>query len=212
MPRYVTIDLFGKVNVGKTTIFKHFVDPQFRHLQEGGNLSYDFRTYFARCWVLPNRWEHSMVFLCDPKFDMKWQSLDMKTLTKNFEPTNILLIVTDSTPEDVDNVKNSFAMYPKLKLGIITFVIANMQDKLGVLTVDEIKHRLGIEDVLGLVATESNTKELVEPFIEKAVYRYFLMLSKRGQEMQLIDEKKDLELKQERENKQTKYSTRFQLK
>jgi hypothetical protein len=208
----VTIDLFGKVNVGKTTIFKHFVDPQFRHLQEGGNLSYDFRTYYARCWVLPNRWEHSMVYLCDPKFDMKWQSLDLKTLTKNFEPTNILMVVTDSTAEDVENVKNSFAIYPKLKLGLIVFVIANMQDKPGVLSVEEIKQRLELNDVLGLVATEPDTKSKVEKFLEEAVYRYFLMLSKRGQEMQLIDDETDKKLKQEREKKKTKYSDRFPSK
>jgi hypothetical protein len=191
MPRYVTIDLFGKVQVGKTTIFNHFVDPQYRHLDQGGNLSYDFRTYYARCWVLPHRWSHSMIFLADPKFDMKWQSLDIKFLTKMFEPTNILMVVNDSTPEDVECVKHGFTVFPRIKRNLIVFVIANMQDKAGALSVENIIQRLEINDVLGLNALETSTKSKVEPFLEKAVYRYFHMLSKRGEEMELINDHED---------------------
>jgi hypothetical protein len=192
----VTIDLFGKVQVGKTTLFNHFVDPQFRHLQEGGNLSYDFRTYYAKCWILPNRWDHSMVFLADPKFDMRWNQLDIKFLAKMFEPTNILMIVTDSTPEDVDHVKNAIATLQKIKRNLIVFVIANMQDRPGVLPVEEIQKRLGMEEVLGTCALEAKTKEEVLKFCEKAVFRYFHMLSKRGDEMFLID---DPEIAKEKE-------------
>ncbi len=98
--RYITIDLFGKVSVGKSTIFSLFADPEGRMLENGGNLSYDPRVYYARCWILPRRWEHSMVFLTDPKFDMRQNSLDNTFLTKMLEPTNVLMLVTDSTKEE----------------------------------------------------------------------------------------------------------------
>ena len=186
MPRYVTIDLFGKVEVGKTTIFNHFAGNHF--LQEGGNLSYDMRTYYARCWVLPNRWAHSMVFLADPKFEMRWKDLNVRYLQKMFEPTNILMIVTDSTEEDVMAVKNSFSFYPRVKRSLIKFVIANKQDLPDRLSVNEIQKTLEMKEVLGLSAIAKDTKAKVEPFLEEAVKRYFLMLSKKGQEMELIDE------------------------
>lgn len=186
--RYVGVDLFGKTAVGKTTIFKLFADPQSRLMQEGGNLSYDFRTYYARCWIFPRRWEHSMVFLADPKFDMRYQSLDMKMLKKAFEPTNVLIIVSDSTREDVEAIKHSLQIYPRIKLGLIIFIIANMQDKPGVLPVEEIKQITGINDVLGLIAIQSNARAKVEPFIEEGVKRFFHMLAKRGDWMELIDD------------------------
>lgn len=208
MPRYVTIDLFGKVQVGKTTIFQHFVDPQLRLLHQGGNLSHDFRTYYARVWIFPNRWEHSMVFLADPKWDMRWQQVDIKYLSKMFEPTNILLIVTDSTEEDVDHIRNYLELLPRIKRGLIVFVIANMQDLPNRLSIDAIKTRLQTEDVIGLVATAPNTKEVLLPFLEKAVFRYFLMLSKLGEEMDFLLEKQDHTKENEPQNGEKK--TRFQ--
>jgi signal recognition particle receptor subunit beta len=186
MPRYVTIDLFGKVEAGKTTLFNHFAGNSF--LQEGGNLSYDMRTYYARCWVLPNRWSHSMVFLADPKFEMRWKDLNVKYLQKMFEPTNILMIVTDSTEEDVMAVKNSFSFYPRVKRSLIKFIIANKQDLPDRMSVSDIQKTLEMKDVLGLSAIAEETKAKVEPFLEEAVKRYFIMLSKKGQEMELVDE------------------------
>ena len=186
MPRYVTIDLFGKVGAGKTTLFNHFAGNCF--LQEGGNLSYDMRTYYARCWVLPNRWSHRMVFLADPKFEMRWKDLNVKYLQKMFEPTNILMIVTDSTEEDVMAVKNSFSFYPRVKRSLIKFIIANKQDLPDRMSVPDIQKTLEMKEVLGLSAIAEDTKAKVEPFLEEAVKRYFLMLSKKGQEMELVDE------------------------
>ncbi len=186
MPRYVTIDLFGKVGCGKTTIFELFAEKKF--LREGGNLSYDFRRYYARCWILKNRWSHSMVYLTDPKLEFRWKDLRTKHLRKLFKPTNILIITTDSTREDVENVKKSFSVYPKIKLKLIIFVIANMQDLPGRLPVEEIKKILGMEEVLGLSATSPDAKEKVEGFLEDAAKRYFLMLSKRGRAMAFLDE------------------------
>src|SRR6056297_379383 len=166
MPRYVTIDLFGKVGVGKTTIFELFAGD--RLLKYGGNLSYDFRGYYAKCWVLPRRWTHSMVFLADPKLEWRWRDLKVKHLRKLFEPTNILMIVTDSTEEDVDNIKKSFSIYPKIKRKLIIFVIANMQDKKDHMNVEQIKERLGMRHVLGLNATSEGAKKKLEPFLEEA--------------------------------------------
>ena len=119
-PKYVTVDLFGKVGVGKTTIFEPFAGD--RLLKDGGNLSYDYRTYYARCWVLERRWDHTMVFLTDPKLDMRWKDLRVKHLQKLFEPTNVLIIVTDSTKEDVQAIKKSFSIFPRIKKKLIIFV------------------------------------------------------------------------------------------
>ena len=93
MPKYVTIDLFGKVGCGKTTIFELFAGT--RLLKHGGNLSYDFRGWYAKCWILPRHWEKTMVFLADPKLEFRWRDLQAKHLRKLFEPTNILVLVTD---------------------------------------------------------------------------------------------------------------------
>jgi hypothetical protein len=169
-------------------MFELFADPQGRTLQEGGNLSYDPRIFYARCWILPNRWEHSMVFLADPKFDMRQNSLDTKFLTKMLEPTNILMLVTDSTREDVESIKRSFPMYCKIKRGLIIFIIANMQDTPNALSVDEIKEITKISDVLGISAVDPNSRFLLENYFEEAVKRYFLLLAKRGQAMELVDD------------------------
>lgn len=185
-PKYVSVDLFGKVDVGKTTIFELFAGT--RLLKDGGNLSYDFRTYYAKCWVLQQRWEHTMVFLADPKLEMRWKDLRAKQLRRLLEPTNILILVTDSTQEDVMSIKQSFEMWPKIKKKLIIFVIANMQDLDGRLSVDEIKQFLEMKDVIGISALESNAKEKVEQFIEEATLRYFGMLAKRGQALSLYDE------------------------
>ncbi len=179
------MDLFGKVKVGKTTIFQLFTDPQNRMMNEGGNLSYDMRAYYARCWIFPKRWDHSMVFLCDPKFDMRWNCLDLKFMAKMFAPTNVVMIVSDSTPEDIDAITHCIPMYNKIKPGVITFIIANMQDKPGRLSVEEIQKRTGIKDVLGLVAIAPDARSKLEPFLMEGVMRYFLQLSKRGEIMQL---------------------------
>ena len=45
-----------------------------------------------------------LVFLTDPKFDMRQNSLDNTFLTKILEPTNVLMLVTDSTKEDVESI------------------------------------------------------------------------------------------------------------
>jgi hypothetical protein len=184
--RYITIDLFGKVAVGKSTIFALFADPQGRLLQEGGNLSYDPRTYYARCWILPNRWNHSMVFLADPKFDMRQNALDNKYLAKMFEMTNILMIVTDSSQSDVDAVCRSIPVYSRIKLGLVIFIIANMQDKPDTLSVEEIQKQTGIADVLGISAIDASVRPILEEFFESAVKRYFLLLAKRGQSLELV--------------------------
>ena len=186
MPRYVTLDLFGKMGAGKTTIFKLFAGK--RLLKDGGNLSNDFRMYFMKCWVLQNRWSHSMVFLADPKFEFFWNQIDFGLLKFVFQVTNVLIIVTDSTLEDVEAIKRSFAIYPRLKKKLILFIIANMQDLPDRLSVDEIKAHLEMDDVLGLVATEPGAKEKVEKYLEEATLRYFLMLSKRGEMMAVMDD------------------------
>lgn len=185
-PKYVTIDLFGKVGCGKTTIFELFAGT--RLLKDGGNLSYDFRGYYAKCWILPRRWGHSMVFLADPKLEFRWRDLRAKHLRKLFEPTNIMVLVTDSTPEDIDAIKQSFTVWPTIKRKLIIFIIANMQDLPDRLTVEEIKARLQMNDVLGLTATDSDAKEKVEKFLEQAVMRYFLMLSKKGGPILVLNE------------------------
>jgi len=185
-PKYVTVDLFGKVGTGKTTIFELFAGN--RYLKDGGNLSFDFRTYYARCWVLEKRWEHTMVFLTDPKLDMRWRDLRAKHLRKLCEPTNVLMIVTDSTKEDVEAVKQSFQMWPRIKRKFIIFVIANMQDLPDRLSVPEIKAVLQMEDVIGLSATDPGAKEIIEEFLERATLRYFQMLSKRGTAMSILGE------------------------
>ncbi|MHA1746645.1 MAG: hypothetical protein ACTSWW_11640, partial [Promethearchaeota archaeon] len=159
-----------------------------RYLKDGGNLSFDFRTYYARCWVLEKRWEHTMVFLTDPKLDMRWRDLRAKHLRKLCEPTNVLMIVTDSTKEDVEAVKQSFQMWPRIKRKFIIFVIANMQDLPDRLSVPEIKTVLQMEDVIGLSATDPGAKEIIEEFLERATLRYFQMLSKRGTVMAILGE------------------------
>lgn len=178
MPRFVTIDLFGKMGVGKTTIFELFAGDKF--LKEGGNLSYDFRGYYAKCWILEKRWEHSMVFLADPKLEYRWKDLNADLLRKYFEPTNVVMIVTDSTEKDVKNIKDSFSIFPQLKRKLILFVIATMQDIKGRMSVKEIEQVLGIKDIIGINTHAPGTKEKVEKFMEKAVLRYFLMLSRIG--------------------------------
>jgi hypothetical protein len=130
-----------------------------------------------------------MVFLADPKFDLRWKSLNIKYLRKMFEPTNILMIVTDSSEEDVEAVKNSLEMYPRVKRNLVIFLIANMQDKANVLSVEKIKLITGIQDIIGISAISPNTKQLLEPFFEEAIKRYFLMLSKQGLEMEFLDPK-----------------------
>ncbi|UYP47548.1 hypothetical protein NEF87_003833 [Candidatus Lokiarchaeum ossiferum] len=208
-PKYVSIDLFGKVDVGKTTIFELFAGT--RLLKDGGNLSYDFRTYYAKCWVLQQRWEHTMVFLADPKLEMRWKDLRAKQLRKLMEPTNILILVTDSTLEDVRSIKQSFEMWPKIKKKLIIFVIANMQDKEGRLSVEEIKQFLEMKDVIGISAIQPGAKEKVEQFIEDATLRFFGMLAKRGQALLLYD---DDEIgfgktPKEKKSKNGKYSSRI---
>ena len=69
-----------------------------------------------------------MVFLTDPKLDMRWKDLRVRHLQRLFEPTNVLMIVTDSTKEDVMAVKQSFSMYPKIKRKLIIFIIASIID------------------------------------------------------------------------------------
>jgi len=165
-----------------------FADPQGRMLEEEGNLSYDPRVYYARCWILPRRWEHSMVFLTDPKFDMRQNSLDSNYLTKMFEVTNVLMIVTDSTTEDVDAITRCIPMYFRIKRGLIIFIIANMQDNPDALTIEEIKLKTGISDVIGLSALDPQSKEQLETFFEEAVKRYFLLLEKRGQTLELVND------------------------
>ncbi len=185
-PKYVTIDLFGKVGCGKTTIFELFAGKRF--LKDGGNLSYDFRGYYAKCWILPQRWGHTMVFLSDPKLEFRWKDLRAKHLRKLFEPTNIMVLVTDSTPEDVECIKQSFKVWPLIKKKMILFVIANMQDLPNRLTVEEIQQHLEMKDVLGISALDPEEKPKIENFLESAVLRYFSMLAKRGKSMLLLDE------------------------
>ena len=213
-PKYVSIDLFGKVGCGKTTIFELFAGNKF--LKEGGNLSYDFRTYYAKCWVLERRWEHTMVFLADPKLEMRWKDLRAKHLRKLMEPTNILIIVTDSTREDVNAVKESFKMWPRIKRKMIIFIIANMQDLPGRLSGAEIKEILSMKDVLELNATDGDpeTKIKIEQFIEEATIRYFRMLAKRGQVMAVLDKDeigfgKKRKEKDENKTSEGKYSARI---
>ena len=213
-PKYVTIDLFGKISCGKTTIFEMFAGKKF--LKEGGNLSYDFRTYYARCWILERRWEHTMVFLADPKLEMRWRDLRAKHLRKLMEPTNILIIVTDSTREDVNAVKESFKMWPRIKRKMIIFIIANMQDLPDRLSVSEIKEILNMNDILGISATDGNpeTKAKIEQFIEEATIRYFRMLAKRGQVMSVLDEDeigfgKKRKEKNDNKTSEGKYSARI---
>ncbi len=214
-PKYVTIDLFGKVGCGKTTIFELFAGKKF--LKEGGNLSYDFRTYYAKCWVLENRWEHTMVFLADPKLEMRWRDLRAKHLRKLMEPTNVLIIVTDSTLEDVNAVKESFKIWPRIKRKMIVFIIANMQDLPGRLSGTEIKEILSMNDVLELTATdgEPKTKIKIERFIEEATLRYFRMLERKGQVMAVLDEDEigfGKKRKEKNENKSSdrKYTARIE--
>ena len=213
-PKYVTIDLFGKVGCGKTTIFEMFAGNKF--LKDGGNLSYDFRTYYARCWILERKWEHTMVFLTDPKLEMRWKDLRAKHLRKLLEPTNILIIVTDSTPEDVNAIKQSFKMWPRIKRKLIIFIIANMQDLPGRLSGAEIKKILNMNDVLELNATDPNpaTKEKIENFLEEATIRFFRMLAKRGQVMSVLDEDeigfgKKIKKKDDSKNQNRKYTSRI---
>ena len=184
--RYVTIDLFGKINCGKTTIFELFAGN--RLLKHGGNLSYDFRGYYAKCWILERRWEHSMVFLADPKLEFRWRDLQAKHLRKLFEPTNIMILVTDSTEEDVEAIRQSFTIWPIIKRKLIIFVIANMQDIPNRLSVEEIQKKLEMKDILGISAIEPNIKEKIEKFLESAVIRYFTMLSKKGRALLFLDE------------------------
>ncbi|MHA1585027.1 MAG: GTPase domain-containing protein [Promethearchaeota archaeon] len=185
-PKYVTIDLFGKVSCGKTTIFELFAGNRF--LKDGGNLSYDFRGYYAKCWILPQRWGHTMVFLTDPKLDMRWRDLRVKHMRKLFEPTNVLVIVTDSTREDVQAIKESFRIWPKIKRKLIIFIIANMQDLPDRMKTEEIQEFLQMKDVLGLCALEENAKEKLTDFFEKATMRYFQMISKKYERMLILDE------------------------
>ncbi|QEE15570.1 GTPase domain-containing protein [Promethearchaeum syntrophicum] len=213
-PKYVTIDLFGKVGCGKTTIFELFAEKKF--LKEGGNLSYDFRTYYARCWVLRRRWEHTMVFLTDPKLEMRWKDLRAKHLRKLLVPTNILLIVSDSTLEDVNAIKQSFKIWPRIKRKMIIFIIANMQDLPGRLSGAEIKKILNINDILEINATDGNpeTRIKIEEFIEEATIRYFRMLAKRGLVMSVLDEDeiglgKNFNEKKENHPSDRKYSARI---
>ncbi len=182
---YVQIDLFGKVGVGKTTIYNHFKGD--RHMKHGGNLVEDWRVFYAKCWIFKERFKNYMVFLSDPKFDMRWRDLDVKFLEEKFEPTNIVMVVTDSTPEDVVAVKNSLKLLPKLKLGLITFVLANKQDLPDALSVSEIKERLSTNDVYGLSALSPDAKEILEEAFLEAKNRYLLMLSKRNEQLDLID-------------------------
>ncbi len=208
-PKYVTIDLFGKVGVGKTTIFELFAGDKF--LKEGGNLSYDMRTYYAKCWVMEKRWEHTMVFLSDPKLEMRWKDLRAKYLRKLLEPTNILMIVTDSTREDVQAIKQSFEMWPRIKRKLILFVIANMQDIPDRLSVETIKEILCMNDVIGISALKEDTKEILEKFLENATIRYFTMLSKRGEALSIYDSDEIGFGKKIKEKKKTshKYSDRI---
>jgi len=211
-PKYVTIDLFGKVGCGKTTIFELFAGKKF--LKEGGNLSYDFRTYYAKCWVLERKWEHTMVFLADPKLEMRWKDLRAKHLRKLMEPTNILIIVTDSTREDVNAVKQSFQMWPRIKRKMIIFIIANMQDLPERLSGAEIKKILNMKDVLEINATDEDpeTKVKIEQFIEEATIRYFRMLAKRGQVMAILNEDEigfGKKIKDKNNTSDRKYSARI---
>jgi hypothetical protein len=178
---FISIDLFGKVSVGKTTIFEMFADPQGRTLHDGGNLSPDPRIYYARCWILPNRWEDHMVFLADPKFDMRRHDLPISILNNYFGPTNVLVLVTDSTPEDVEAVARCIPEYMRIKPGLIIFIIANMQDCEGAVSPEEISRQTGIGDVLGISALDVSIKPQLEEFFEKAVKRYFMLISKRGE-------------------------------
>jgi hypothetical protein len=130
-----------------------------------------------------------MIFLTDPKFDMRQNSLDNTFLSRMLEPTNVLMLVTDSTKEDVESISRSIPIYCRLKRGLIIFIIANMQDNPNVLTVDEIKAQTGIGDVLGIVAINPNTKLELESFFEESVLRYFHLLERRGQTLELVGDK-----------------------
>lgn len=182
---YVQLDLFGKVGVGKTTIYNLFAGDKY--MQDGGNLCDDFRVYYRRCWVFPRVSEHYMCFLSDPVFEMRWKDLQFKFLKKMFEPTNVIYIVTDSTPEDVEAVKNSLNLYDKLKRGLIIFVIANKQDLPDAVPVEKIKEILGINDVYGLSALSPDAKEIMEKALRDGLNRYLLMLTKRGERLELVD-------------------------
>lgn len=209
-PKYVTIDLFGKVGCGKTTIFEKFAGNRF--LKDGGNLSYDFRGYYAKCWILPKRWGHTMVFLADPKLEFRWRDLQAKHLRKLFEPTNILILVTDSTPDDVEAIKQSFSIWPIIKKKMIIFIIANMQDLPDRMSVEEIKEKLQMKDIIGISALDKTTKPKIEAFLEEAVIRYFTMLSKRGETMLLL-EKDEIgfgKKVKEKKNTKSKYSERIE--
>jgi GTPase SAR1 family protein len=182
--KYIQIDLMGKVTAGKTTIYNQFAGDTY--LRDGGNLTDDWRTYYARCWVLPNRYAHSMVFLSDPKFDMRWQDLNMGFMRKMFQPTNILFIVSDSTERDVENIKRYWDLLENIKRGLITFVLANKQDLPGAIPEIEIRERLNNQDVFGIQATDPQLKPRLTEIIEMAVHRYLLMLAKRGERLGLI--------------------------
>ena len=61
-----------------------------------------------------------------------------------------------------------------------------MQDNPDVLTVDEIKAQTGIGDVLGIAAINPDTKLELESFFEESVRRFFHLLERRGQTLELV--------------------------